>query len=340
LTIRSSHKKRFRKLMANSKGFSSVIGTTFMVLVMMFLSTSVFMWTLSQDTIYNEAMKEKNQIEVDRLNEKVTASGVNYTVAGGVVSVEVVLKNEGPVSVEIVSIWVIDATMNKHNFSSPLNINLKPGNITYLLGSKAINVTIVDSAPLHQFSSWFVTARGNVVPSEREGGIIVAQVSAGIGSVSMDFASFIYYNVSDYSLQVWPNGGEGFNVSSTKKIAFRVTLTNFDPYKRTITLNSHSVLWMIFPLSSATHNAWWYIVNVDGTGTISSKTVGSFSDISLSYGQSTKIYFASSKDLGLDNFDLSNPGFNGPAAVNLMLLGKIGDSTFGQNIPFVSVYVT
>jgi len=31
---------------------------------------------------------------------------------------------------------------------------------------------------------------------------------------------------------------------------------------------------------------------------------------------------------------------NGPATVNLMLFGKIGTSTYGQNIPFVSIYAT
>jgi hypothetical protein len=323
-----------------------VIGTTFMVLVMMFLSTSVFMWTLSQNTIYNEAMKEKNQIEVDRLNEKVTASGVNYTVAGGVVSVEVVLKNEGPLSVEIVSIWVIDATMNKHNFSSPLNINLKPGDITYLQGSKAINVIIVGSASLHQFSSWFVTARGNVMPSEREGGIIVAQVSAGIGSVAMDFTSFKYYNVSkvgnSHILDNYTSGGggEGYIVPYQKDIAFQVYLTNFDQYKREIKLFSRSLLWALFPVQqNQPFTAWWYIVNVSDNGTIAAS---SFSPITLPYGSRTAVVFASFNDMSKLSFNpssINNPIKSGqPGATNLILIGRIDNSTFGQNIPFVSIY--
>jgi len=330
--------------MANSKGFSSVIGTTFMVLVMMFLCTSVFMWTLSQNTIYNEAMKEKNQIEVDRLNEKVTASNVNYTVMGNVVSVEVVLENEGPVSVEIVSLWVIDATMNKHNFSSPLNINLKPGNITYLQGSKAINVTIVGSASLHQFSSWFVTARGNVVPSEREGGIIVAQVSAGIGSVAMDFTSFKYYNVSkvgsSYVLNNYPNGGSGYTVIQPSGkdvgIAFELCLTNFDPLKKEINLSSASVFWTLFPvLPTQPRGTMWYIVNVGDNGTIA----GTFTTVTIPYGATTKVFFASAQDVNTGGFVPSLSSYTGTAPVNLALVGKIGDSAYGQNVPFVSIYI-
>ena len=259
-----------------------------------------------------------------------------------------VLKNEGPLSVEIVSLWVIDATMNKHNFSSSLNINLKPGNITYLQGSKAINVTIVGSAPLHQFSSWFVTARGNVVPSEREGGIIVAQVSAGIGSVSMDFASFIYYNVTkvgqSYILENYTNGGEGYTVSFAKDIAFKVCLSNFDQNKREIKLFSGSMLWMLFPVQATQpRSIWWYIVNVYDNGTIAS----TYTTITLTYGAPTWVFFASANDISSPSFNPSPSGISGvssiklpsPAAVNLMLVGRIGASTYGQNVPFVSIYV-
>jgi len=342
LTTRSLLRKRFSKLMANSKGFSSVIGTTFMVLVMMFLGTSVFLWTLSQNTLYNEAVKEKNQLEVDRLNEKVTASGVNYTIVGDVVSVEVVLENKGPISVEVVSLWVIDATINRHNSSSPLNINLKPGNTTYLQGSKAINVTIVGSASSHQFSSWFVTARGNVVSLEREGGVIESQITQGIGSVSMNFASFIYFNVTkvgpSFILENYPDGGEGFTVPSGKDIAFQVCLTNLDPQKKEIKLFSRSLLWMLFPTgtSDVPHSAWWYIVNVDDDAVIADD----FTQIVLPYGAPKSFFFASSQDVDDGGFNPSNSKRRGPAAVNLMLIGQIGTSAFGQNIPFVSVYVT
>lgn len=317
-----------------------------MVLVVMLLSTSVFLWTLSQSALYDQAVMEKNQIELDRSSEKVTASNVNYTVAGNIVSVEVILENEGPVSVEIVNLWVIDATINTHNCSGPLYINLKPGNMTYLQGSKAVKVIISGSAPLHQFSSWFVTARGNAVSSTREGGIIVAQVSAGIGSVAMDFASFRYYNVSQvggsYVLNNYPIGAEGYVVPAKNYIAFEVLLTNYDAMKRGILLFSGSILWTIFPvMGQQPRCAGWYIVNVYGNGTIAQ----AYTNATLVYGQSAKVIFASINDVNSGGFVPSRAsdwyqGNQGSGAVNLMLVGRIGTSTYGQNVPFVSIYFT
>jgi len=57
-------RRRVNKFVANSKGFSSVIGTIFMVLIVMSLFANVFMWTLYQNTMYNEVLREKNQQEV------------------------------------------------------------------------------------------------------------------------------------------------------------------------------------------------------------------------------------------------------------------------------------
>jgi hypothetical protein len=204
-----------------------------------------------------------------------------------------------------------------------------------------LKVTIPGADPSHNFASWFVTAKGNTIPLEKEQGIIVAQVSQGIGSVGMDFGTFVYYHVDDpRQLREWLTGGlSGFSVPSDTPIALRVILINFDPNKGTIQLNSHSVLWMIFPTYNPQQlrSWWWYIVNVDGTGKIAS----TFSSMSLPYGVPTEVYFASYFDGGFSPSSISKQ-FSGPAAVNLMLFGTIGSppSPFGQNIPFVSVYVS
>jgi hypothetical protein len=308
---------------------------------MMFLSTSVFMWTLSQNTIYNEAMKEKNQMEVDRLNEKVTASSVNYT-GSGMISVQVVLENNGPSAVRITTLLVLDATIKKYGFNNTLDLNLKPGNKTYLTGGNAVKVEIEGAKANHTFNSWFITTRGNAVPLEKESELEIklAQVAAGIGSVSMNYEVFLYYNVSligsKYVLTNYPNGSEGFIVPKTD-IAFEVWLTNFDQNKREIKLFSSSVLWMLFPISPPTQprGAMWYIINVYDNGTIAS----TFTEITLLYGVPTRVFFASHNDVNSGGFSPSSSGYSGPAAVNLMLIGKIGVSTYGQNVPFVSVYV-
>ncbi len=328
-----------------SKGVSTVIGTVFLILIIFMVSTNVLLWTFSQNALYTQAVKDENQKFTDKLNENVIASNGNYSVDedNDEVTVEVTLTNAGSVAVQIINLWVFDTSIQTYNYIS-LNLSLNPGNVTQLTGSNAILVTVDEADSADNFVSWFVTRRGNTIPleEEQEQSVIEAQVTKGIGSVAMDFDSFVYYNVSGYSLQVWPNGLEGFYVPQENDIAFRVILTNFDTNKRTISLSSHSALWMIFKTDNPKQprSGWWHIVNVDDAGTITSKTEGTFSDISLPYGQSTMVYFASQNDLNDFNFSPNSADEDGPAAVNLMLFGTIDYSTFGQNIPFVSIYFT
>ena len=327
-----------------------------MVLLVVTSIAGVFLSTLYQNTLYNYAVRGQNQQELDARNENVVANG-NYSVPSpGKVSVIANLTNAGPVTAQIVNVWVFDTSRQTYGFNNSVGSKpwanyswstLKAGQVLKFTSNNATKVTVPNAVSGDSFSIWFVTARGNTVPltKSQSQGVIVAQVSQGIGSVAMDFNSFVYYNVSyvsgKYRLQVWPNGKEGF-YAPQENIAFRVILTNFDQNGRTITLSSHSALWIIFKtnLPQQPRSGWWHIVNINGTGWISSQTRGSFSDVSLPYGQPIMVYFASENDLGTDNFKLSSPGWNGPAAVNLMLFGKIGVSTFGQNIPFVSVYIT
>jgi len=341
---RLSWLKRFSR---DSKGISTAIGTILLVLAMFVISSNVFLFTISQNTLYSQAVTEGHQTDADRFNEKIVALNGNHTVDEDEdeVTVEAELTNAGSVAAQIIKLWVFDTypTNQRYNYAS-LDLNLNPGDAF----QSVVTVTIPGAQTGHNFVSYFVTARGNTVPvtAAEVNGTIVAQVALGIGKVGMDFDTFIYYNVSGYNLQVWPDGKEGYNVPKGKAMAFRVTLTNFDTNKRTISLTSHSALWMVFPTDNPqqVRSRWWYVVNVNGNGTILSTKKDTFSNIPLLYAVPTPVYFASYNDLSVSDFGTSSidiPGFTtGPAAVNLMLFGTIGASTFGQNIPFVSVYVT
>lgn len=317
--------------MANSKGFSSVIGTTFMVLVMMFLGTSVFLWTLSQNTMYNEAVRARNQEEADRRSENVVALSGHYSVSGSNVTVTVVLKNAGSVAAELINLWVIDTNQSKYAYH-PLSLNLNPGDIKPV----AYTVTILDTSANNTFVSWFVTARGNTVPLERETeeSVIVAQVAQGIGSLALDFNTFRYYLYeSGTKLANYPDGIVSFNVPKGTEIAYGCRLTNLDPRKETITLNSHSVIWQ--PSVGTGVERLWYIVNVQPDGTIN----GTYSDITLAYGETKLLCFASKNDLGESGFErVKTPISIGIMPTFLLLHGSIGSHTYGQNIPFVSIY--
>jgi len=337
LTIPLSLEKRVRKLITNSKGFSSVIGTVFMVLVVMFMSTSVFMWTLSQNTLYNEAVKERNQLEVDRLNEKVKASNTNYTVySDDKVNVMADLQNLGPLSVHFTTIWAYasSAAWNRYNFSTPSVANLLPGQRLTI----TTNVTIMGSgsAPWCLFSSWLVTGRGNVVPLEEkeEKEIIIAEVAQGIGAISMDFAAFRYYEppAGNPPAGAPPLGTDlgsakyTFIMPSDKWTVFAVKLTNLDRSRKNITLNERSCIWLLSPPTSAgaIKGDTWYITRV-----VDNK-LASFTPRVLKYNTPTTVYFGA--------WFAKNTA-NSITAVNILLFGTIGDNDYGQNIPFVSIYV-
>lgn len=192
-----------------------------------------------------------------------------------------------------------------------------------------------------------------------------AAVAMGIGSIGLDFENFTVYQVngnSPYTINPMPAGnssgytlnGHGTNINNN--LLFSVNITNLDYFNRTITLYSSSVLFTIMPYlkttSQSIEGATWYIVRISPTGTISN----SYSNIVLSPNQSYIVYFASANDVGVSGFSPSPPQVrtgNGnniqpgtTIAVNLGLIGQIGNSTvgplrpFGQNIPFVSIYVT
>lgn len=320
MTICLSLRKRVRKLIANSKGFSSVIGTTFMVLVMMFLSTSVFLWTLSQNTMYNEAVRARSQEDADRYNENVVALGGNYSVSGNNVTVKVMLKNAGSIVVQIINLWVLDAYLQKYA-SKSLDLNLNPGNISLFVESGPLTVTILGADPNHNFVSWFVTARGNTIPLEKEQSVVIAQLAQGIGYLAMDFASFKYYEVTGNQLEP-PQSG--FSIPGEAVIVFSLYMTNLDEHHRTVNLTSQSLLWLFSATGAKT--ATFSIAKVVN------QTLVNFDFQILEFGMPTKLFFGtgSSKATNVKG---------SLCAVSLLLYGKIGTDDYGQNIPFVSVYV-
>jgi len=322
-----------------SKGVSTVIGTVFLILIIFMVSTNVLLWTFSQNALYTQAAKDINQDEADRRNEKIVPTNGSYSVSGNQVTVEATLTNTGAVAAQIISLWVFATPIQTYNYTS-LSLNLNPGNVTKLTGPNAILVTVDGADSADDFVSWFVTARGNTIALEKEEleDVIVAQVAQGIGYLAMDFDTFRYFEyASDYVLEDYPGGSGSYIVPRTQHVVFRIRLTNYDPSggNRSLTLNSHSLVWMYYP--AVGKQVYWYVVNVSANGTISP----TYSDMIIGFRETSYVYFASASDgVFTGTPDKQKPGTVGPAAINLLLLGTIGSSNYGQNIPFVSVYCT
>jgi len=324
LIIHSLLRKCLRKLIVNAKGFSSVIGTTFMVLVMLILASSVFLWTLSQNTEYFQTVKEKNQLEVDRLNERLSAENVTYTGSGGKISIEIDVRNACPLFVNLTTLWVFDANVGNYGINDTLNIGLKPGETLSLRGSKAINVIINGSDASHIFNSWFITARGNAIPLKEN--IIVAQVAQGIGSIAMDLKQFRYYIVQ--------NNNDGtdigtpyysFTLDGNKYTLLCVTLVNLDPSHQTINLTKYSYIWAVTPFAETLKSDTWAIRKV-----VNNK-LASFDFQILEYGKPTTVYFGATQ---------ASRSQGNVVPLFILLFGKIGNADYGQNIPFIAIHVT
>jgi len=305
-----------------------------MVLTVLFLYANVFMFILFQNVSFQEGVSEVNQRDIDRISEKITVSDVNYTVVEDQVYVAAQVTNDGPVSVQMITLWVVDKTTQKYGYNDTLSINLKTGDTLIFAGSNALGVTIEDSSSSNVFTSWFVTDRGNFIPLENEQGIIVAQLAQGIGSLALDLYKFRYFTyVSDQKLGNYPNGNIGFDVPKNNYVAFGCHLTNLDPSKQTITIDSHSLFWQ--PGRGGVSDKSWFIVNVNEDGTIN----GAFSSISLKYGETKMIVFASDNDLAIGSFKrLNTPNAQTTVATFLLLHGTIGSTAYAQNIPFVSLF--
>jgi len=315
-----------KKLCNNSKGVYSIIAAVFMVLVVLVLYTNVFAFMLNQNVFLHEVVSEANQVDIDRSNEIITVTDANYTVEDDQIYIEATIINNGPVSVQIITLWAFDATTRKYGYNDTLSINLKTGDTIVFAESNALIVTIEGSDSSDVFACWFVTARGNLIPFQEEQGVIVSSVTGGIGAIKMNFEDFKYYNVtkqgSSYFLDGYPDGVSGYFVNKGGVgIAFQVSLTNLDRNNRDIDLSSASVLFSMFPTTpQQIRGAYWYLVNVDGNGVIAD----TFTTITLPYKAEKTIFFASSEMIqGSTTFSPSSSGFLGTAPVNLALIGNI-----------------
>ncbi len=327
--------KSFRR---NRKGLASLISVIFMVLIVFFLGSNVFMYALNQNASFQDSVSLANQKELDCANEELKAFNATYNVIGSKVWLEAQITNYGSVSVQVLTLWTMDTTTQKYGFNDTLNISLKSGESVSLSGVSALSVTVEGCSLSDDFTSWFVTDRGNRIqlePMEEPKSIIVAQIAQGIGSMALDLTKFRYFNYTSEALSNYPDGVISFNILKNSYVAFGCYLTNLDPSMQTIVIDSHSLFWQ--PGRPSVSEGVWFIVNVNSNGSIS----GTYSNITINYGETRMLVFASQNDLSLGAFSKAKtPNVVDSVATFLLLHGKIGSAAYAQNIPFVSLFYT
>jgi len=349
----SDHHKRSKNIISNKKAFSSIVGAIFAVLVIVSLTGTFFVWSLQQNSLYVNAVSGVNQLVLDQKSESINVTNTPvYTGSGVTVSVAVEIQNDGPISVNITTLWVQYLEGSKPYGHAELNLPLSPGQRQPISQS----VQLSGSATGSSFYGWLITARGNVFPlypAHQTGpagpqGLpgdkgyngtkgdtgpmgppsVTALISQGIGSISMDFKSFRTYVVNSSNGLGTP--GTAYAFVRTQNMAFSVNVTNLDPSQMFLNLTYYSRLWIVSPASGAIKGNIWQIALVTDN-VITPMTQNQF--IILDYNVTKTVYFGPSQ-AGVSNIDA------GITAVNLVLTGKIGTLDYGQNLPFISLIAT
>jgi hypothetical protein len=308
-----------------------------MVIIALLIGTNIFLFSVTKQTSFQEGIEEISLEDKDRTMETIDIFNTTYKVIGNKVYVEAKLKNNSPISVQIITLWIIDKTTQNYGYNETLSINLKPGEITVFSEENPIYATLIGSTPSNTYFSWFITERGNRVTLEQmetPEGLVIAHLAQGVGSIALDFDRFRYFTFSSsQTLNSFPNGVLGFNIPKNSYIAFGCYVTNLDPSMQQIVIDAHSLFWQ--PGRPGVSEGAWFAVNVNSDGAI----LDTYSDVAISYGETKMIVFASQNDLLLGSFSaLKTPNVVTTMATFLLLHGTIGTRAYAQNIPFVSIF--
>jgi len=335
----------------NKKGFSSIVGAVFAVLIMISLITTVFVWSLSENTRYNNTVRETNQADSDRSAEKIVANVTVRSLDGNNVCVNGTLQNEGPLSVQIMTLWVQNTNKTTYAHKDSLGITLKSGGVTYLSGSTT-TVSLVNSLG-DNLDCWFISGRGNIIHINPLFGNLnfninysypeystISNVSMGIGIIGFDFKKFYHYDTNlygapsnNYSLGKLADWSKTYSTTQGKYTIFHVTLTSYDPTAKTMYVYLPSAIYVVGSHSGTVKFDTWKLVNVTGnpdTGLTLNPTYSV--NYTLPHETPVDVYFAGT---GLDGGAIDS-GYIYP--LNIMIWGKLGTSDYGQNVPFVTLY--
>lgn len=328
-----------------------------MVLIVGTVTSAYFAYSIAQNTTYNEAVRQNNLDQLSYQAESINVTSMpKYNVLkNNTVGVNVDLQNDGSVQVQIRTLWVHGVNSTHYNYVE-LGSSLAPGQSMTITRNLTINGVVVSQTANETFYGWVVTSRGKTIslypahetgPKGEKGDTgstgstgpqgpagppsVTALVSQGIGSISMDFKSYLSYTVTGSGSSgtlTLPDPAFKFSLSS--RIAFSLNVTNLDPSHMSLNLTSDCQMWLYSPASGAIKGEVWKMASVNNE-VVTTLTSSQF--IILPYNQTTTLYFGPYKPGG------SNLGV-GITAVNLVLTGKIGNLDYGQNLPFISLMAT
>ena len=159
--------------------------------------------------------------------------------------------------------------------------------------------------------------------------IIVAQTAQGIGSISFSFEQFWHYEFSGTPAQGTPlpsASPQNYTISEGTYTVYNVVLTDLDPLGENIVLNGNSSIYIIGQHAGTVKYATWDLVNVTNHKIYPNSSV----QYNLQFGVPTELYFSNT----ISSIDTGHL-----YPLNILLSGMKGNNDYGQNVPFVSIYL-
>lgn len=157
-----AHSSCRKRLRTNRKGYSAIIATIIMVLVILYFYFNVMMFSLNRDEDLQDVVSRTAQLDADRNAEKVTITDIAVAAQGGQLTVTCTLVNTGAVPIQMARLWLEDKTLPQ---SSIGNVALMTSPVLLQPGARILHtfppVTIQGSSASDQFYLWLVTFRGN-----------------------------------------------------------------------------------------------------------------------------------------------------------------------------------
>ncbi len=152
-----------RGIFRNRKGYSALIATIIMVLVVMFLFYNVYMSMMSRDTDLQNIISRSQQLDADRNAEILTILNPATTGGGGFpIVVTCTLVNSGSVPIQVVRLWLKD--LNSMSNLPAVTISLMNQNVVLQPGASALRsfqVSMSGAFPSDTFALTLVSSRGN-----------------------------------------------------------------------------------------------------------------------------------------------------------------------------------
>ncbi len=158
-----AHLQHRKGLIRDRTGYSALLATIIMVLVVMFLFYNVYMQMLSRDTDLQNIISRSQQLDNDRNAEILTV--VNPATTGGngfPIVVTCTLINSGSVPVQVVRLWLKD--LNPISNLPVVTLSLLSQNVVLQPGASAVRtfqVTMPRAFASDTFTLTLVSSRGN-----------------------------------------------------------------------------------------------------------------------------------------------------------------------------------